>query len=131
MVWGVLSIAKEEIFWYFNHKTKPAPKSVAKLYQAKNYSDPHIGEIVSYILEMVDLIKYYKEVIQEYYVSYLKGCDFEKLTTLVQEVIGRGGNKIADILNSILNDIQTFTLDSVNGKQFNFQVYFLLLFFGI
>lgn len=123
-MWGALAIAKEEIFWYFGHRTRAPPKSVAKLYQSKNYVDPLISELVSYVIEMVDLIKYYKSVIQEYYIAYLKGCDHEKLNVLVNDIVGRGGNKLSEILKSIMSDMQAVTLEGVLNGSFNFDVSF-------
>jgi len=123
-IWGALSLAKEEVFWYFAHRTKAPPKGVAKAFQEKLYFDPNITELIYNMEEMANVVRQNKAIIQQYYLEYLSGADLSQASDLIQKKllskVSRGN--IVDALHSILQDLQSISIDTFNeGHEYSFQ----------
>src|SRR3990167_2467947 len=123
IIWGTLALAKDEVFLYFAQKTKPAPKSVAKSYQEKNYTDSYISELIYYIEELSYIIRQYKYIIQQYFIEYLSSADLTQAQTLIDKLIAKGASgRVATILQSILTELQGISVDNFNqGYEYSFQ----------
>ena len=107
-----LSLAKEEVFWYFRHQTPP-PKPVAKKFVEDDFKDNRISELIFLIDELIGLIKKYKSIVQEYYVEYLKGADYLKLSELLDNnFMTLVGNGPSVICKSILDEIYNANINS-------------------
>lgn len=54
---GALSLAKEEVFWYFRHFKAPAPKGYSKKITEDEMKDNRISEILFFMDKLTSLIK--------------------------------------------------------------------------
>eukprot|EP01104_Vermistella_antarctica_P018181 TRINITY_DN6651_c0_g2_i1.p1 TRINITY_DN6651_c0_g2~~TRINITY_DN6651_c0_g2_i1.p1 ORF type:complete len:1159 (+),score=342.64 TRINITY_DN6651_c0_g2_i1:203-3679(+) len=114
LILSLLSLARQEIFWYFRHKTTPAPKAAAKHYREEDYSDSRITELIALTQSLAGLMRKYKRVVQAYYIEYLEGTDFEVLSEVVKRVKAEKspGTKIEALLDSILHDVSLASTQS-------------------
>lgn len=126
VIWGALSLAKEELFWYFNQRLhSPAIKQQTKPFQssAKFYRDPKISELITAVEEMVQLIRLYSHIVQEYYLSYLIGADFSQASALIQQAMGKATGNTSQALQAILDELQTISVEAFReGQDYYFEV---------
>lgn len=122
VIWSTLSMAKEEVFWYFSQRINTPPKGV-KGYQEKLYSDPYISELIYYMEEMASLIRQYSYIIQQYYLEYLSGADLNQAYSLIQNLLQKGASgPVAEALNSIIQDLQNISIDAyLEGTDYSFR----------
>lgn len=128
IIWGALSMAKEEVFWYFAHRTNPPPKGT-KGYQEKLYYDPNIAELIYYMEEMQTNIRTYGYIIQQYYLEYLRGADLNQAKLQIQLLQKKGTSEgVTNILNSITSELENISVEAyLEGTDYSFRVSFSLL----
>jgi len=125
MLLCALSLAKEEIFWYFRH-CKPAnsAKTLGRKIVDEEYKDNRISELIFVVDAVHSLIKKYKKSVQEYYVEYLCGADSVKLADIINNpsLPPLVGPQVMNICQSILEEIKHVSLDQFHGgKQYDFK----------
>lgn len=97
VVLGGMSLAVEEILWYYRHTNAPIPKGTKKAHE-QDYFDNRISELIYLVDQLRVLIKKHKQIIQQYYLEYLSGADFKKLSSLVDQsftsAVGQGPSAV-------------------------------------
>ena len=118
-----LSLAKEEVFWFFRHTTTAPPKPVAKKFVEEDFKDNRISDLIYLIDSISTIIKNNRKsiyfilfifllifflVVQQYYLEYLRGADLTKLNELCDgnfmSLVGTGPGQIC---RSIIDEIST------------------------
>jgi NCK-associated protein 1 len=79
-----LSLAQDEIFYYFRHRSHPPPKS-AKGYQAAQYVDANIFELIELHYRMREFVLRNRKIVQVYNLEYLAGQDLRRLRELLDK----------------------------------------------
>eukprot|EP01114_Cavostelium_apophysatum_P008095 TRINITY_DN2037_c0_g1_i3.p1 TRINITY_DN2037_c0_g1~~TRINITY_DN2037_c0_g1_i3.p1 ORF type:complete len:968 (+),score=390.05 TRINITY_DN2037_c0_g1_i3:690-3593(+) len=117
LVLCALSMAKEEVFWYFCHLKNGMLKGTKKAEEEQN-RDNRISELLFLIDKMTDLINKNRNIIQQYYMEYLKGADRKKLAELCDgNFSSQVGNGVAQICRSIIEELNGIQ----NGGRYDFK----------
>ncbi len=61
MLLCALSLAKEEIFWYFRHVKAPLPKNFAKKANEDEFRDSKISELIYLVVQFSELINKHRK----------------------------------------------------------------------
>jgi len=111
-----LSLAKEEVFWYFRHIKAQPPKGFSRKVTDDELRDNRISELIHLMVEFVDLISTHKAEIQSYYLQYLRGPDTRRLSELFSATNFHGmvSAGIGKICNSILDEIKAVDQNDFN-----------------
>ncbi|GAM28510.1 hypothetical protein SAMD00019534_116860 [Acytostelium subglobosum LB1] len=117
---AALSMAKEEVLWYFRHLDAVPPEKVKKYYNKQNdIIDRRIPSLVSVMTHLVDLVRIHKSTIQNYYVEYMAGADSLGLTrVLTPMMMQSAGPQISNLLSNITYELQNISVGS--GAEYNF-----------
>lgn len=86
ILWAALSLAKEEIFWYFRHVDAAPPEKLKKHYkvsvfqlvvvcltiiQAEDFKDKRISSLLHLVDQVVAFVNNHRRVIMTYYLEYM------------------------------------------------------------
>ena len=88
ILWAALSLAKEEIFWYFRHLDTPPPEKLKKSYkvspfisllfsfiftlvQAEEFRDKRISSLIHLVDVIVAFANSHRRIIITYYLEYM------------------------------------------------------------
>ncbi|GAM26866.1 hypothetical protein SAMD00019534_100410 [Acytostelium subglobosum LB1] len=122
---AALSLAKEEVFWYFRHLDSVPPEKVKKFHNKQNdIRDRRISALLYYSYHLVNLVKANRKIIQSYYIEYIAGADTLGIakvagTPQLTQVLSPQAN---ELLASIVGELGGVSLDAFNrGTEFNFQ----------
>jgi NCK-associated protein 1 len=123
IVWAALAMAREEVLWYFAHRTNPPPRGT-KGYQERLYHDPHITELIYWMEEMASVVRQYRNIIEQYHLEYLCGADLNQASELINGLMAKGAKgKVADVLQSILSDLMSISVERYldGSSEYSFQ----------
>lgn len=116
ILWAALSLAKEEIFWYFRHHDTVPPEKLKKSYKADDFKDKRISSLIHLIDLIVAFANTHRRIIITYYLEYMCGADLVSLTNLVDSgFVSAAGPTISQYANSILHDLQAINIDQWNN----------------
>ncbi|KYQ89693.1 component of SCAR regulatory complex [Tieghemostelium lacteum] len=126
---AALSMAKEEIFWYFRHVDVIPPEKVKKYYNKQfDVKEKRVASILSLIDHLVNLVLSNKKIIQSYYIEYIIGADLLGLNKILSgQLLQSAGPVITQAINSIMNEIKSIQLGQVDYNFFNFRSNWLRL----
>ncbi|EGC34074.1 component of scar regulatory complex [Dictyostelium purpureum] len=115
---AALSMAKEEIFWYFRHTDVTPPEKVKKFYNKQNeVRERRIASLLSLISHLVQLVQTHKKMIQNYYVEYIAGADILGLSKVITpQLLNTAGSVVTQQINTILNELKSIT----PGQEYRF-----------
>ncbi|EFA80340.1 component of SCAR regulatory complex [Heterostelium album PN500] len=120
---AALSMAKDEIFWYFRHIDAIPPEKVKKFYNKQNdIRERRISSLFYLIDHLVQLVKTHKKIIQSYYIEYIAGADTLGLSKVLNpQLLQNAGTTVAQTINTIMNELKSVSLESFNrGTEYNF-----------
>ncbi|EGG24359.1 component of SCAR regulatory complex [Cavenderia fasciculata] len=105
---AALSMAKDEIFWYFRHHESTPPEKVKKYYNKQNdIRDKRISSLLYFIDKLIGLVYQNKQIIQNYYVEYIIGADLLGLTKiLTPHVLQTAGTTVTQTINTIVSELK-------------------------
>lgn len=116
ILWAALSLAKEEIFWYFRHLDTMPPEKLKKAYKAEDFRDKRISSLIHLVDVIVAFVNIHRRIIITYYLEYMCGADLASLTNLMDSsFIAAAGPTNAQYANSILSDLQGINVDQWNS----------------
>eukprot|EP00026_Physarum_polycephalum_P000270 Phypoly_transcript_00270.p1 GENE.Phypoly_transcript_00270~~Phypoly_transcript_00270.p1 ORF type:complete len:988 (-),score=126.97 Phypoly_transcript_00270:2585-5365(-) len=116
ILWAALSLAKEEIFWYFRHLDTIPPEKLKKSYKAEEFKDKRISSLIHLVDAIVQFANSHRRIIITYYLEYMCGADFSSLSHLIDSsFLAAAGPMSAQYANSILQDLQAINMDQWNS----------------
>eukprot|EP01133_Synstelium_polycarpum_P006513 gene6513-7543_t len=123
VLFAALSMAKDEVYWYFRHIDVIPPEKVKKYYNKQNdIREKKIFSLLYLIDHLVELVKTHKKIIQAYYVEYIAGADLLGLNKVLSpSILQTAGPIISQTIGSIVNELKGVSLDAFNrGTEYNF-----------
>eukprot|EP01132_Coremiostelium_polycephalum_P004043 gene4043-5061_t len=126
---AALSMAKEEIFWYFRHTDVIPPEKVKK-YHNKQYDvkDKRISSLLYLIDHLVQLVHTHKKMIQNYYIEYIIGADILGLTKVASpQLLQTAGPIVTQTFNTILSELKAISSGSTDYNFTNLRANWLRL----
>ncbi|KAK5577165.1 hypothetical protein RB653_002103 [Dictyostelium firmibasis] len=117
---AALSMAKEEIFWYFRHTDVIPPEKVKKFYNKQNeVREKRISSLLSLIDHLVQLVHTHKKMIQNYYLEYISGADILGLQKVITpQLLQNAGAVVTQAVNTIVNELKSV---NANGQDYIFE----------
>ncbi|KAF2077623.1 hypothetical protein CYY_001086 [Polysphondylium violaceum] len=105
---AALSLAKEEIFWYFRHTDVIPPEKVKKFYNKQNdIKEKRISSLLYLIDHLVNLVHTHKKMIQNYYLEYIAGADILGLNKVITpHILQIAGPIVSATLNTITSELK-------------------------
>lgn len=82
VILAALSLAKEEILWWFRHSPAQLQASKTKVTSPQHFEDNLIGEIIYFATMLINYVRSHREQIQSYYLEYLQNADATRLGEL-------------------------------------------------
>jgi NCK-associated protein 1 len=82
VILAALSLAKEEILWWFRHTPTELQAQKTKVSNVQHFEDNLIGEVVYFSVMLTDLVRRHKDQVQNYYMEYLQNADATRLGEL-------------------------------------------------
>lgn len=104
-----LTMARDEILWFFRHKTSQPPQGITKKYYFEDeYRDPHLIVLLDRMMHLKRLVRANKRVIQTYYLEFLHGQDCKRIKELVaSNTASMSPGKVEmDSLTSIIQELE-------------------------
>eukprot|EP01102_Stenamoeba_stenopodia_P021742 TRINITY_DN8845_c0_g1_i1.p1 TRINITY_DN8845_c0_g1~~TRINITY_DN8845_c0_g1_i1.p1 ORF type:complete len:1151 (-),score=261.18 TRINITY_DN8845_c0_g1_i1:250-3702(-) len=83
---AALSMARDEVLWYYRHRAKTPPKSNAKHIREDEFRDERVIELIYLIKHVSDSIRQHADIIKSYYLQYLNTTDHTKLSDIVNQI---------------------------------------------
>lgn len=104
-----------ELEWYFRHihTYKDASLNLPKRKDVSLMNDSMISGMFSLVYALYDLVIKHKRTIQQYYLKYMSGLDYEMGKTALENFkqLGRGSNLVNDLLALILEQCANAKID--------------------
>ncbi|KAL6050935.1 hypothetical protein QOT17_019527 [Balamuthia mandrillaris] len=115
VLWSALNAARAEILWYFQHLSGTPPKTKDK-FLVERFRDPHISELIYYVLKLADFISENQRILQVYYLEYLAGVNLAEISKMADSAPGA----VQELLNTILTDLKALSVDDLmNGAVYD------------
>lgn len=111
-----LSLAREELMWYFNHHDRTVatkfPKSVSK--SAMQPIEPSVTEIMALILQLQDVVIKHHAVVEEFYANLFASHYGPLMENIVIEIMRTNApsDAVTQVLLDILESVKTATKNS-------------------
>lgn len=80
-----MTLARDEILWYFRHYDVQPPKTKVKFKEA-DYQDLGITELIAFLKDACALVKQHEFVIRKYFLEYLATFDLDVLRDTVSNI---------------------------------------------
>eukprot|EP01119_Soliformovum_irregulare_P005153 TRINITY_DN1660_c0_g1_i1.p1 TRINITY_DN1660_c0_g1~~TRINITY_DN1660_c0_g1_i1.p1 ORF type:complete len:1147 (-),score=374.72 TRINITY_DN1660_c0_g1_i1:168-3608(-) len=112
LILSALSMAKSEVFWYFSH-LKQAPPKGGKKFTEEESRDSRISELLFLIDSTCNIVRSNRQIIQRYYLEYLRGADLRKLREIsTSQFMSAVGTGISQILRSAMDELSSVNENS-------------------
>lgn len=120
LVFTALSHARDEICWLLRHVENPPPKDQRKKTSEADFEDRQLPELLFHIEELRSLVKKYSQILQRYYVQFLRGHDAAVLAQIVQG-LAHSSDEDSALLTSFLNTTESLSVKQVElNEPFDF-----------
>jgi NCK-associated protein 1 len=119
VLYAAMSLAKEELFWYFRHTEGAPPEKLKKHYKAEEFKDKRISSLMHLLDNLTTLVQTHKKLIISYYLEFMAGADQVALLQLLDtSFMSTAGTQIAGYAQAILHDLQGINVDAFESGRY-------------
>ena len=112
----LLSLAKEEILWYFSHHDRAiavlSPKTLPKAPATLQAFDPTIVELICLQIRLKQLVVMHRDRVKVHYLGYLKNTLAPSVHVLLEKLHLVLPSEVLVILQAMLMDMSDASADS-------------------
>jgi len=112
MLLALMHLSRDEVIWYFVHHQDVIPHRLnAKKYE--HIKDPYIVALIHLTMQLIELVKKYRDQIAMYYMGYLMNTDVVRAKEIVTDFLEAAN------LTSRDKDLITYLMDTLEGADQN------------
>lgn len=119
IVIAALSLAKEELFWYFRHVEGAPPDKLKKVYKPEEFRDKRISALLYLVDNLSTHVLANKKIIVSYYLEFMAGADLSAAQSLLDtQFASAAGPQIAGLLQAIIQDLQQVNVEAYESGRY-------------